>query len=63
MDTTTSDEIFAQFKKYNIKLPKELRQSITKIVYDALVASYAAGKRVGAGACDCGQMSCPECHG
>jgi hypothetical protein len=61
--TVTSDKVIKGLEEQGVKLTNKNKTFIIKQIYDAVVTSYAEGKRVTAGGCDCGQMSCPECHG
>ena len=59
METKTSKEIIEGLKKNGIELNPEDKQLIIDKVYDAIISASNWQRNE----CDCGQMSCPTCHG
>ena len=57
--TQTSEEILEYLKDRGFELSSEDKEFVRKKTYDAIVE---AGEWESNG-CDCGQMSCPICHG
>lgn len=57
--TQTSKEILENLKKSGVELKPEDKQLIIEKVYEAITDTYYYENN----GCDCGQMSCPVCHG
>lgn len=57
--TRTSKEILEGLQGNGIQLKPEDKQLIINKVYNAIIAAT----KWESNGCDCGQMSCPTCHG